>query len=140
MSCIAVHIHEVKEKTLRIELSEPLYGKDGDKQQGKYQNADTMEPVTKFAVAEKGFYEVIEVFGGKCVSPLEKICEGEGVAGTLRWTLINAEKAVDNDSLYYSKTLYMVRTTGDAFLCPFIGFTPASRLDYWYMSIRRLPG
>lgn len=138
MSCIAVNIHEVKEKLIRLELVEPLHGKDGPVQQGKYRNVDTQEPMTDYHITERGFYEWVTFYKGRDILEVEKTANENSFRPS--WTLIKDEVEESNDNLYYSKTLVFYHDIGRVNLVPFEGFTPTSRLDYWYLSIRRLPG
>lgn len=135
MSCIAVNIHEVKDKTLRFKLAEPVDGKNGPIQVGKYVNVDTGEAVTSYKLTEVGFYEVKHVYQGANLASTRKTFTGS--TGCIK---LKSETIQPNDTLLYADMLILVTEAIEIRIQPFEGLRPTSRIDYWYLSIRRVPG
>lgn len=136
MSCIAVNIHEVKEKLIRLELVEEIDGKNGAKQQGKYRDMDTGELVTGYKLSEPGFYEYKTVWKGVNIQDVRKT----GGKSTGTRILLSQEVIQDTNKLFYAQDVHLVVGTYTGSIRPFDNLQPTTRMEYWHLSIRRLPG
>lgn len=67
MSEVAVKIYETRKDIQRFKLTEPIHGKDGKRQQGKFIDLDTGKMVKELVYKRIGKYSICHTFLGKNV-------------------------------------------------------------------------
>lgn len=103
MSCIAVNLHEVKKE---VKLVGPLRGENGSKQDAKFINADTGQPLTELRLRSGLWKTTILKIG----TDIDGLTINNGFVPQKDWIFIGGNVVTESTSTYFSEaTEYCVK-------------------------------
>lgn len=133
MSCIAVHVHEVRKEVIRFDLAQPLHGKDGKTQAGRFINLDTGLEMKEIVFKRRGFYECSTYYAGV---DIKNVCKTEfGLTKTIASCISKNLMRNDDEECHTVEKVFIKK---ESTVASFTNFNVTSRLDHYYCTYRFL--
>lgn len=135
MSCIAVHMHCIKDDVVvRLQLMEKLDGKNGKTQVGKWMDLDTKKLVTEYTVPGPGIFHEHVIMKGHKIKPIG-FGSASGMPGAIFTPIISC---ACTDMSSWQHMQYAAVTCYTLAIPSLVNFGPDSILEHCYFSIKRI--